>query len=56
MFDHPLTESKSNRVEIKDVDANVLEAMLRYIYSGQVKQNNKNKGVEFSLLGTYDFS
>ena len=51
MFDHPLTESKSNRVEMKDVDANVLEAMLRYIYSGQVKQNNKNKGVEFSLLG-----
>ena len=41
MFNHQLSEAKSNRVEMKDVDANVLEAMLRYIYSGQVKQNNK---------------
>ena len=51
MFDHPLIESKSNRVEMKDVDANVLEAMLRYMYSGQVRQENKNKRVKFSLLG-----
>ena len=36
MFDHPLTESKTNRVEI-NVDANVLKEMLRYIYSGQVR-------------------
>ena len=48
MFNHQLSEAKSNRVEINDVDANVLEAMLRYIYSGQVRQEqeNKNKGVK----------
>lgn len=37
MFDHPLTESISNRVKMDDVNANVLEEMLRYIYNGQVR-------------------
>lgn len=34
MFEHAMEESKHNRVEITDVDHEVLREMLRFIYTG----------------------
>lgn len=35
MFEHDMEENKKNRVEITDVDADVLKEMLRFIYTGR---------------------
>lgn len=35
MFSHDMKESKYNRVEVSDVDPDVLQEMLRYIYTGK---------------------
>ena len=37
MFEHTLSESITNRVEIADIDGDTLAELLRYIYTGQVK-------------------
>lgn len=37
MFEHDMVESKSNVVEIADVEHDVLKDMLRFIYSGKVE-------------------
>ena len=36
MFDQPMQESASNRVEIADVKANTLQAMVKFIYTGEM--------------------
>ena len=36
MFEHKLSESITNRVEIADIDDETLAELLRYIYTGQV--------------------
>ena len=36
MFDQPMRESASNRVEIADVKANTLQAMIKFIYTGEM--------------------
>ena len=36
MFDQPMRESASNRVEIVDVKANTLQAMVKFIYTGEM--------------------
>ena len=38
MFEHEMTESKFNRVNITDVEPAVLRGMLRYIYTGRKPQ------------------
>lgn len=35
MFEHDMEEKKQNRVEITDVDSDVLKEMLRFIYTGR---------------------
>lgn len=35
MFEHEMEERKHNRVDIADVDADVLREMLRFIYTGR---------------------
>ena len=35
MFNHPLTELVNNRVEMNDVDGDVLWELLRYIYTAK---------------------
>uniref|UniRef100_A0A6G1SNG6 Protein roadkill n=1 Tax=Aceria tosichella TaxID=561515 RepID=A0A6G1SNG6_9ACAR len=35
MFSHEMRETKFNRVEVTDVDSDVLEEMLRFIYTGK---------------------
>jgi len=41
MFEHNMEETKQNRVDITDVDHEVLREMLRFIYTGKV--NNMEK-------------
>ena len=39
MFSHDqFVENKSNRVEIEDISKEVMEALLKYIYSGDIAQ------------------
>ncbi len=35
MFHHDMEESKHNRVEVKDMDSDVMADMLRFIYTGK---------------------
>lgn len=51
MFEHEMEERKHNRVEITDVDADVLKEMLRFIYTG--KSNNLEKMAD-DLLAAAD--
>nr|KAG5688856.1 hypothetical protein BaRGS_005231 [Batillaria attramentaria] len=41
MFEHEMTESKRNRVEITDVDHDVMREMLRFIYTGKAPNLDK---------------
>ena len=39
MFEHDMEESKRNRVDVTDVDSDVMADMLRFIYTGKVKKS-----------------
>ena len=41
MFEHDLEERKQGRVEIKDIDHEVLREMLRFIYTGKAPNLDK---------------
>lgn len=41
MFSHEMEESRSNRVQIDDIDADVLEEVLRFIYTGKAPNMDK---------------
>lgn len=41
MFEHEMEEKKQNRVEITDMEPEVLKEMLKFIYSGKVSQLEK---------------
>jgi len=41
MFEHEMEERKQNRVEIADVDVDVLREMLRFIYTGKASSLEK---------------
>lgn len=45
MFSHDMKETKLNRVDVPDVDADVLQEMLRFIYTGKslLEQRLQNK-------------
>jgi speckle-type POZ protein len=51
MFEHEMEEKKHNRVEIRDMDKDVLGEMLRFIYTG--KANNLDKMAD-DLLAAAD--
>ena len=51
MFEHEMEERKHNRVDITDVDHEVLREMLRFIYTG--KTNNLEKMAD-DLLAAAD--
>ena len=38
MFENQMTESQTNRVDIKDFDENVIEVLLKFLYTGRVTQ------------------
>lgn len=44
MFEHAMEESKHNRVEITDVDHEVLREMLRFIYTGMASNLEEMAG------------
>ena len=37
MFEHDMEEKKNSRVEVKDVEADVMAEMLRFIYTGRTQ-------------------
>lgn len=41
MFEHEMEERKRNRVDITDVDHEVLREMLRFIYTGRAPNLDK---------------
>lgn len=41
MFEHEMEERKHNRVDIRDVDHEVLREMLRFIYTGKASNLEK---------------
>lgn len=41
MFEHEMEERKHNRVDITDVDHEVLREMLRFIYTGKASNLEK---------------
>ena len=41
MFEHEMEERKQNRVDIADVDHEVLREMLRFIYTGKASSLEK---------------
>lgn len=47
MFEHEMRERSSNRVEVPDVDADVMVELLRYIYTG--KAPNLSKMADYLL-------
>ena len=51
MFDHDMKEQRLNKLEIKDIDYDVFEQMLCYIYTGKAK---KLKELAISLLSAAD--
>ncbi|KAI6231211.1 Speckle-type POZ protein A-like protein [Aphelenchoides besseyi] len=53
MFKHELSEKKSNIVDIKDVDEEVVETMLRYLYSGKVENMEQVASRLLSLSDQY---
>ncbi|CAB4062476.1 SPOP [Lepeophtheirus salmonis] len=51
MFEHDMEESKHNRVEVKDVDPDVMADMLRFIYTGRA---NNLENMAADLLAAAD--
>ena len=47
MFEHQMLEGKSNRVQIEDVDSDVMTEVLRFIYTGKI--NNIDKMADLLL-------
>ena len=53
MFEHDMEESKRNRVDVTDVDSDVMADMLRFIYTGKVQNFPKllvNTFISFLFL------
>ncbi|KAI6231258.1 Speckle-type POZ protein-like isoform X1 [Aphelenchoides besseyi] len=53
MFKHEFSEKKSNCVHIQKADKKVVEAMLRYLYSGKVENINQVASRLLSLSDQY---
>ena len=43
MFHHPTKEMQSNQVEVKDIDPDVFQEVLRFIYTGKTESTAMNK-------------
>lgn len=51
MFEHEMTESRKGRVEISDIDPDVFNEMLKFIYTGDTPQI---QGMAEDLLAAAD--
>ncbi|XP_017849867.2 speckle-type POZ protein-like [Drosophila busckii] len=56
MFSHQLEESKLNRVEIADFDADVIKEMLQFIYTGTSPNLDKYNGRLLAIADKYELS
>lgn len=54
MFTHNMEEKKNNRVVITDIDEEVLEEMLRFIYTGRISNMIDEKGKTGDLIAAAD--
>lgn len=54
MFEHEMEEKKQNRVEITDMDNEVLNEMLKFIYSGKAPQLEKMADDLLAAADKYD--
>ena len=45
MFTHDMEESRSGRIEIKDLDVDTMDSMLSYIYSGKIGHMDGKEGM-----------
>lgn len=54
MFEHEMEEKKQNRVEITDMDPEVLREMLRFIYTGKAPNLEKMADDLLSAADKYD--
>lgn len=52
MFDSPMSESRNNRVVIKDMDKKVFEVMLKFIYTASIDKQTLRMNKE--LLSAAD--
>ncbi|KFM68818.1 Speckle-type POZ protein B, partial [Stegodyphus mimosarum] len=54
MFQTKMTEAKNDTIEISDVDPNVMEKMLSYMYSGYLEDMEDSVEELYSLANRYD--
>lgn len=52
MFEHDMEEKKNSRVEVKDVEPEVMAELLRFIYTGKTAANLDNMAAD--LLAAAD--
>lgn len=52
MFEHDMEEKKNSRVEVKDVEPEVMAELLRFIYTGKTATNLDSMAAE--LLAAAD--
>ena len=51
MFSHSMKETQENKVTVEDIDADTFEAMLMFMYSGKVKNLQKEKAAKLLAAG-----
>ncbi len=56
MFEHEMLEGKNNCVQIKDIDADVISEILRFIYTGRAKNIDKMADILLCASDKVSFS
>ena len=54
MFQHDMTEAQTSRIEIKELEPEVLQAMLEYIYTGNMKFSTIKPDAMLAAAQMYD--
>lgn len=53
MFEHPIKENLTNQVEVADVEPDVFQEILRFIYTGRLSESTMEK-MPFEMLRVAD--
>ena len=54
MFQHDMRESKSNEINIQDIDFNTVRDMVKFIYSGRLKDLADKSDLLLAAADKYD--
>ena len=54
MFQHDMRESKSNEIIISDIDFNIVRDMIKFIYSGRLKDLADKSDLLLAAADKYD--